>query len=65
MQDNTNNTKANIDSNYSNHCDNNKNNNKIIIMTMKMNKLITQIITLQWKCFVIKAILIEIIFKKW
>ena len=65
MQDNANNTKANIDSNYSNHCDNNKNNNKIIIMKMKMNKLITQIITLQWKCFVIKAILIEIIFKKW
>ena len=61
MQNNANNTKANINSNYSNHCDNN--NIVIIIITMKMNKLIKQIITLQLKCFVVKAISIEIILK--
>ena len=61
MQNNANNTKANINSNYSNHCDNN--NIVIIIITMKINKLIKQIITLQLKCFVVKAISIEITLK--
>ena len=61
MQNNANNTKANINSNYSNQCDNN--NIVIIIITMKINKLIKQIITLQLKCFVVKAISIEIILK--
>lgn len=62
MQNNANNTKANINSNYSNHCDDN-NNIVIIIITMKINKLIKQIITLQLKCFVVKTISIEIILK--